>query len=155
MGWVLAGGIALTASLPTAAVSAPLVLSDQQLDLVTAGGASLEVDLAAAAAGSRAVTSATGAIGLVDTSIQLVQVSPRPAGTVTLVGNVPATLFFAKGSAAAAGSTTASCSGNIETSGSFAYLTEASVQLQTSSPAGFPVAVNCNCAAFGIALNQR
>jgi hypothetical protein len=151
----LVGGIAMAASQPTAAVGDPLVLSDRQLDHVTAGAAGLQVDLAAVAQGSAATAYTTGTVRSVDTSIQLVQVSTKVPGDMALIGNVPATLFFANGGAAAAGSTSADCSGSIETSGSFAYLIEASARLQTSGSAGFPIAVNCNCAAFGIALNQH
>jgi len=151
----LLGSIAVAASLPGAAFADPLELSDGQLDQVTAGSASLRVDLAAVAQGSAATALTTGAVRSVDTSIQLVRLSPGAAGDVALIGDVPATLFFANGSAAAAGSANADCSGNIETSGNFAYLTEASVRFQTPGSTGFPIAVNCDCAAFGISLNQH
>lgn len=154
-GLFLLGGITMAAGLPTAAVGDPLVLSDRQLDQVTAGAASLRVDLAAVAQGSAATALTTGTVRSVETSIQLVRVSPGAAGGVALIGDVPATLFFANGRAAAAGSGNSDCSGNIETSGNFAYLTEASVRFQTTGSTGFPTAVNCDCAAFGITLNQH
>lgn len=147
-------GLASTACLSAVAVSAPLVLSDRQMDFVTAGAASLRLDLTAMAEGPPATAFTVGKVRSADTTIPLVRVSPGAVRYVTLVRTIPVTLFFAAGQATAAGTLNEDCSGGIETTGSFAYLTEASVRTQTPGVAGFPTTVNCNCAAFGIAVNQ-
>jgi hypothetical protein len=150
--------LASAAGLPGTAASAPFVLSDRQMDGVTAGTATLRLDLSAMAEGSTATTYTAGTVRSADTSILLVQVSPRSHGRprdIEFKGRVPATVVLAAGQATATGSAGADCSGHIETSGNIAYLAEASLRTRTSASGGFPIAANCACAAIAITLGQH
>ncbi len=129
-------------------------LDDQQLDSVTAGAVTLRLDLTAFAQGPTVIASTMGTIRSADSTILLVDLD-RASGQTRLLGTTPAELFFASGQAFASGLDGAQCSANVQTSGDFAYLTEANLRTAIPNPAANPTTVACSCAAFGITLGTR
>jgi hypothetical protein len=139
---------------PSRTLGSPIVLSDKQLDQVTAGAVTLGLDLTAAAQGPSVVAFTQGTVRSAGTTVLQVDLSPDPARGpgARLQAVVPATVFFAAGNAAASGASNPQCAANVETTGDFAFLTEATLNTATPSAAGSPMTVNCACAAFAIAL---
>jgi len=132
----------------------PLLLSNKQLDRITAGGATLQIDLSAEALGATATTSAVATIQSVNTAILLVQIDSEGAKIprVRFLGHAPATVFLGAGRATASGATSRDCSASIEASGDFDYLT--SVAQRTIAP-GIPTTLTCACAALAITLGRN
>jgi hypothetical protein len=133
---------------------AAMLLSDRQLDVVTAGSATVNLDLTAAAQGETASATTTGSIRSADTTVLLIDLRPTASGVVVphLLGRIPVGIVLASGDAAASGTTGAQCSATVEPSGDFVFLTEAALKTVASAP---PIAVNCACAAFGITLGPH
>lgn len=152
--WFGAGNAA--AAERSGAGGAPIVLSDRQLDFVTAGESKLELDLSAAAQGPTATAITSGTSQSAGAKILLIETSSNAHGVTgaRLLGTVPATLVLATGKAQASGAT-AQCSANVVTSGEFAYLTEASLRTAAPGSAGVATTVTCACAALAIALGPH
>jgi hypothetical protein len=133
----------------------PMLLSDKQLDRITAGGVTLRVDLSAEAQGPTAVASTTGLIQSADTTVLLVRIDAGGAAGPTphFLGQAPATVYLAGGQAIASGDATSNCSANVEASGDFAFLTGVSLKTSTAGPP--TPTLTCGCAAFGITLGRN
>lgn len=136
------------------AAEGPVLLSDRQLDAVTAGTATVNLDLSASAQGQAATAATTGAIRAADTTILLIELRKTASGVTVprLLGPSPAGIVLAAGDATASGSEAAQCSAGVEPSGDFAFLIQAAAKTVNPGP---PIAVNCACAAFGITLGAH
>jgi hypothetical protein len=129
-----------------ARAAAPLVLTDRQLDVITAA-AGMQVDVDAAALGPLASTTTAGSVIGITAPILIIATPPRAPARA--LGTVPAELFLAKGQASAVGAVSAHCSATVTIEGTFAFLQRASATTTT------PVSATCLCAAFGIALGSN
>jgi len=124
------------------------VLSDQELDSITAAAARIDLDLSAFAQGPTAVTSTAGSVGTGRTTVLRITTDPQaPAlAHMRLVGTSTADIVFAAGHAEAAGASDARCTANLTPNGNFAYLAQSKTVSNTATSAV------CSCAAFGISL---
>jgi hypothetical protein len=128
---------------------APAVLSNAQLDRVTAGSTTLSLELAAHAQGPTATTTTEGSVQGAPTTILLVATDPRePQGAqVHLLGALPVDLIFASGRATATGGNSPDCSAKIDIVdvANIAFITQMSSTITGANSA------TCSCAAFAIA----
>ncbi len=134
-------------------VFGPVVLSDANLDALTARGITASLDLMATATGPSVVTSTIGSVRTARATILQISVEPGPDTSsgemmrARLVGTAPADLLFAFGSATAHGQDNAQCAASLNSPSTFDYLTRMSVRSAT------PTLATCSCAAFGISLS--
>lgn len=139
---------------PAPATTGVVVLSDRQLDSLTAASTVL-VDLSAFAQGPTATTSTQGSAHSGQTTILPIAANPRapaearwhPTGPP-----VPAMVFIAAGRAAASGQSSAQCSANVELIGNFAYSQQTSSQTSLPPTAAAPMSVTCLCSAVAVSL---
>jgi hypothetical protein len=135
------------------AARASIILSDAQMDALTASGITASLDLTATATGPNVSTSTEGSVRTAHTTILSIDIEPSTdpssPGSVRarLVGELPADLLFAAGSAKASGASNAQCTANLNTPSTFAFLTQLSRRSIT------PTLATCSCAAFGISLS--
>jgi len=131
---------------PVQAPSALTVLDDKELDTVTAGAASVDLELAASAVGPKAVTSTQGTITSARTTVLRIAIDPSvpSLAAVKVIGASTADLVLGAGAADAAGGTIAQCSAIPTALGDFAALAQ--------SRATTPSSATCTCSAFAIGL---
>jgi hypothetical protein len=125
------------------------VLNDRQLDSVTAGAVSINLDLSASAEGPTAVTSTQGSIRNARTTVLLLGMNlaaPKSA-QAQLIGMPTADLVFAIGKAGASGASDAGCSAVLSGVGNALYV----AQSRTSTP----ISATCYCSAFAIGIVSR
>jgi len=146
---VLASAINLF-SLPQSAQAsgsiADRILTDDQLDTVSASGENVTLELSASADGPAAVSTTRGQVASGRSTVLKVSYDPNafPAARARLVDTVAADVILANGEADASGASNAQCSAKIMTTGSFAYFDQAQMQTVTPSSAV------CACAAIGL-----
>lgn len=121
---------------------APLILSDTQMDSVTAGF-TLTADLSATATGTTALTSTNGAMHLGTANILLVDDNPKTG--LKLTGQSDAAIGFGGGEAVAQGAD-ASCTAKTILVGAIAYRDQIAAATTT------PTSAICTCAALAISL---
>jgi hypothetical protein len=124
-------------------------LSDAQLDSVTAGTASMHIELFAAAEGPAAVTSTQGSIATAQSNVLRIAVdpsAPEPA-RARLLGVSTADLIFANGKADAAGASAPQCLATPTAVGDAAYV----AQSRTATA----ISATCACAGFAIGIVLR
>lgn len=124
---------------------APLILSDTQMDSVTAGF-TMTADLGATAAGPTAMTSTTGTMRLGTANILLVDDNPKSG--LKLTGQSEASIGFGGGEAVARGND-ASCTAKTILVGPLAY------RDQIAGATTTPTSAICTCAALAISLIPR
>ena len=122
------------------------ILDDRQLDSVTAGAVSVDLELSASAAGPTAVTSARGSIMTARTTVLRISVDPSaPApAAAQLLGASAADLAFGAGEAKATGATNAQCSAIPTATGDFTLLSQSRIATG--------VTATCSCSAFAIGI---
>jgi hypothetical protein len=131
------------------------VLTDRQLDSLTAAAATVRLDLSAFAQGPRAMTSTQGSAASGQTTVLPIAADPRapaeahwhPTGPPR-----PAIVFIAAGRASASGESSAQCSANIDLIGDFAYSLQTASQTSLPPTTAAPMSVTCLCSAVAISL---
>lgn len=137
--------IALLSAPGVASANGLLVLSDNQLDTVTAGIA-MNLDLAATATGPTAATATNGAVHVGTADVLTVGGSAKSGWHLT--GDRPSQVAFGGGVAAASGAA-AGCTAKIQVVGDLAYLNQISAATAT------PIGAICTCAALAISFIPR
>lgn len=135
---VLACAIAASALAEAAADDAgpaAYVLSDSQLDAVTAGATVISMDLAAMAHGPVAFTSTEGMIRHLRGKILLVDTSPGGPANAGIVTQHTGELAYGVGRAVAVGGTDAAASATVGLQGHFAFLRQSSLAAVTPGSA--------------------
>lgn len=127
-----------------ASANAAAVLSDRQMDVITAGSSTLLINLTANASGPSAGTQTVGEEHTQDARIMAVGYDRRTTALAHLSG-IPVTLFFATGKATAIGADHADCSASTAIEGDFLAYLHAATHMVT------PVTAICACAAFAVA----
>jgi hypothetical protein len=121
-------------------------LNDNQLDSVTAGGTSIDIELSAAAEGPTAVASTQGSITTALTSVLRIAMdlsAPEPA-RARLQGVSTAEVVFANGKAGAVGTSNVQCSAIPTAVGDAAYVAQARTATAISA--------TCSCSGFAIGI---
>lgn len=132
---------------PISARDAPRMLSDAEMDQVTAGSLTLSLDLAAAATGPAAFAHTQGATRIERaTMLKLAPVpGAPPQAQARLLGEQAAEIAIGSGRAAASGDGTASCTARVDALGEIAFLR--SISAATIAPGS----ATCLCSLFAIA----
>jgi hypothetical protein len=145
--YVAQGSIAQAAE-PGKGGNAAIVLTDKQLDSVTAASANIDLDLSAFAEGPNAVTSTEGSVSNASGEILRAAIDPSApdAGRARSLGMAAADFTFASGQASASGASSAECSAALTITGNYDFL------IGTSARSVTPTSAICSCAAFGISL---
>ena len=131
-------------------VFATEALDDEALDSVSAGTASVVLNLSASASGPTATSSTQGNIAAANTSVLRVSLDPTTATPsltpprARLLSVAAAELIFAAGKAEASGASNAQCSATAIPVGDITFLTQA--KLVT------PISAICSCSAFVISV---
>jgi hypothetical protein len=126
--------------------SAPMLLTESEMDRVTAGGLALRVDLASAASGPAAVASVAGETRIGRATMLDVVFDPAapPAARARLTGTEAVEIGLGSGRASAAGED-AHCTASIAAIGDIAFLHS------LASAVAAPNAATCLCSVFAIA----
>ena len=126
--------------------NARTILTDNELDSVTAGGAHIDLELSSMATGSAALTSAQGSIASVLSSVLHLEwdESKPETARARLLGVASAELIFANGKAVADGGSNAQCSAVPLVAGDGAYAAQ--------SAHTTPISATCSCAGFAVGL---
>jgi len=161
LGWALAllGGALLLPGRALAgeiapAGGGPVELSAAQLDSITAGSAiSLQVDLAAFAAGSGAVATTLARMQIVQSQLLVATVDPGAPeeGQMRDVAQRRANIAMGSGLASAAGQSDAHCSATMTVIGEIDFSRSMSTALASASAAGQSSAI-CQCSIIAISL---
>jgi hypothetical protein len=123
-------------------------LSDVQMDRITAGGPTMNLNLAASAQGPVSITSTAG--GIASGQGTVLEVDLSSATPAHLISSNPATVIIATGAAIARGADGAQCSADIETTGFFPFLTVTSQTSRLPPSGGLPAGILCACSAFAL-----
>ena len=125
---------------------APMILSESEMDRVTAGGLGLRVDLASAARGPAAFAAVAGETRIGRATVLDVVLDPAapPAARARLTGTEAVEIGLGSGRASAAGDD-AHCTASIAAVGDIAFLHS------LSSAAATPSSAPCLCSVFAIA----
>jgi hypothetical protein len=121
-------------------------LNDNELDLITAGAASIDLELSAAAQGPTAVTSTQGSITTAHSTVLRIAVDPSApeAARVRLLGVSAAELVLAIGNANATGTSNVQCSANATPVGDITYVAQ--------SRNATAISAICSCSALAIGI---
>ena len=126
------------------AVDRAAVLNDAQLDSVTAGSASVDLELSASAEGATAITSTKGLITTGRATVLRIAIDPSAPEAPRLLGSSAAEFVFGVGTADASGTKKVGCSAIATPVGDVTLLTQSSSVTGTSA--------TCSCSAFAISL---
>jgi hypothetical protein len=123
-----------------------MILSESEMDRVTAGGLALHVDLASVASGPAAVASVAGETRIGRATMLDVVFDPAapPAARARLTGTEAVEIGLGSGRASAAGED-AHCTASIAAIGDIAFLHS------LASAVAAPNAATCLCSVFAIA----
>ena len=123
----------------------PIVLGDEAMDSVSAGQVRMDLELAATANGTDAMTSTTGSVAIGHTTAVRVALDPSapPEARARLLGTTDVEVGIAAGQAQAAGANHADCSANVAIEGGD-YTAVKQVQNFTA------VTATCSCTALAI-----
>jgi hypothetical protein len=153
-GALLLPGRALAGELAPAGSGGPVELSAAQLDSITSGSAiSLQVDLAAFAAGSGAVATTLARTQIVQSQLLVATVDPGAPeeGQMRDVAQRRANIAMGSGLATAAGQSDAHCSATMTVIGEIDFSRSMSTALASASAAG-PSSAVCQCSIIAISL---
>lgn len=125
---------------------APMILSESEMDRVTAGGLALYVDLASVASGPAAVASVAGETRIGRATMLDVVFDPTapPAARARLTGTESVEIGLGSGRASATGDD-AHCTASVAAIGDIAFLHS------LASAVAAPNAATCLCSVFAIA----
>ena len=128
----------------TKVVDGRKLLSDEELDTVTAGGVNVDFDLSAGAGGPNAITSAQGAIRTTRSPVLRIEVDPSApeAARSKLLGVSTAELVFGFGKADAEGSDNVQCTAAPTVVADVTYLSLVKTMSLLSA--------TCSCATFAL-----
>lgn len=131
---------------PVKVVEARRLLNDKELDSVTAGAVSIDVELSAAAEGTNAVTSTQGSIATARGTVLRIAVdpsAPEPA-RARLLGVSTADFALGIGKANAEGTSNVGCSASVIAVGDVTYIAQSRIATAISA--------TCSCSALGIGI---
>lgn len=126
----------------------PMVLTEAQMDKITAGTIRMQIDVAGSAEGPAASTSVDSQSRIVEAKVLRVAMNPGapPQASARLLGETPAEIAIGFGHAFASGESSAGCSARAEAIGNIDFSHYTNTTIMT------PKSVTCLCSLFAVSF---